>query len=112
MTPSLDEFSDVFVALADPSRRRILERLAWDGESTATMLAGDLPISRQAIVKHLAVLNRAQLVQVRRSGREARYSLRPGRLAATAEGIEAIASGWDQTLATLKRIAEDTRPPD
>lgn len=112
MTPSLDEFSDVFVALADPSRRNVLERLARDGESTATTLAEDLPISRQAIVKHLAVLDRAQLVQARRLGREARYSVRPGRLAATAEGIEAIASGWDHTLAALKRIAENTHPPD
>lgn len=112
MTPNLDEFGDVFVALADPSRRSVLERLARDGEGTATTLAEDLPISRQAIVKHLAVLDRAELVQVRRTGREARYSVLPGRLAATAEGIEAIASGWDHTFAALKRIAENTQPPD
>lgn len=111
MSSSLDQFEELFVALADPSRRAVLERLARDGEGTATTLAAELPISRQAIVKHLAQLDRAQLVESRREGREVRYTIRPARLAAAARGIEAIAAHWDRTLAALKRIAEETAPP-
>lgn len=109
MTRTLDEFGAVFTALADPNRRTVLERLALAGEGTATTIAEELPISRQAVVKHLAHLDRARLVQARRRGREVRYSVHPGRLAATAQGIEAIAAGWDRTLLALKRIAEE--PP-
>jgi len=109
MPGALDEFGDVFTALADPNRRIVLERLAIAGDGTATTIAEDLPISRQAVVKHLSHLDRARLVQAHRHGREVRYSVRPGRLAATAQGIEAIATGWDSTLAALKRIAEDTK---
>lgn len=110
MTPSLAEFADVFVALADPNRRSVLERLVLAGDGTATTLAVDLPFCRQAVVKHLAHLERAQLVQSQRRGREMRYHVQPGRLAATARGIDAIATGWDQKLAGLKRLAEDTNP--
>ena len=105
---TLDEFGDVFAALADPSRRLVLERLAAAGEGTATTLAGELPISRQAVVKHLAQLDRARLVHGHRQGREMRYSIRPDRLAATAEHLEAIAASWDSTLAILKQIAEES----
>jgi DNA-binding transcriptional ArsR family regulator len=102
----LDDLDDVFAALADPSRRIVLERLARAGEGTATSLAAELPISRQAVVKHLARLDRAKLVRARRSGREVRYCVQPERLAATAQHLEAIAAGWDRTLAELKRLAE------
>ena len=108
MTGTLDEFDDVFAALADPSRRSVLERLAQAGEGTATTIAAGLPISRQAVVKHLARLDRARLVQSRRSGREVRYSVQPERLLSTAQAIEEIAAGWDRTLAELKRVAEET----
>lgn len=109
---SLDDFDDVLTALADPSRRAVLERLARSDAETATSLATELPISRQAVVKHLALLDRARLVESRRVGREVRYSLRPGRLAAAAQGIEAIAASWDRTLTALKRMAEETASPD
>ena len=113
MTPgTLDEFGDVFAALADPSRRIVLERLALAGEGTATTLAQDLPISRQAVVKHLAQLDRARLVRARRQGREMRYSVQPARLAAAAQRIEAIAASWDNTLLALKQIAEATEAAD
>ena len=70
---SLDEFDDVHAALADPSRRAVLTRLARDGEGTATTIAAGLPISRQAVIKHLAALDRARLVRARRQGREVRW---------------------------------------
>ena len=63
MTRSLDEFADIFAALADSNRRSVLEHLVDAGEGTATTLAVDLPFSRQAVVKHLAHLERAQLVR-------------------------------------------------
>ena len=103
----LDEFDDVFAALADPNRRAVLARIVQAGEATATTLAEELPISRQAVIKHLNLLEDAGLVTARRSGREVRYHVNIGRLAATAQGIGTIAAGWDQTLLALKRVAED-----
>lgn len=101
----LAAFGDVFAALADPNRRTVLERVAA-GEATATEIARGLPISRQAVLKHLVLLDRAGLVTARRAGREVRYRLLPGRLAATAHGLDAIAAGWDDALAAVKRAAE------
>lgn len=112
MNQSLEEFDAVFAALADPSRRAVLERLAGAGEGTATTLAAELPISRQAVVKHLAQLDKARLVRARRQGREVRYSVLPDRLMSTAQSIEAIAAGWDRTLVDLKRAAEETSAPN
>jgi DNA-binding transcriptional ArsR family regulator len=98
---------NVLVALADPTRRRLLDLLADDGEATATTLAGRLPVSRQAVVKHLAVLDAAGLVTGRRVGREARYAVRPAALDATARWMTSLAAEWDRRLATIKRVAEE-----
>ena len=96
----------VFAALADPTRRQLLDLLGAEGELTATTLAERLPISRQAVVKHLAVLDAAGLVSGSRVGREVRYSVRPAALNATARWMDALALDWDRRLATIKRIAE------
>jgi DNA-binding transcriptional ArsR family regulator len=98
---------DLFAALADPTRWRVLNLLAERGEATATTLAGELPVSRVAVVKHLAVLDRAGLVEGRRRGREVRYTVRPERLDATARRLSAIAARWDARLAAIKRLAEE-----
>lgn len=97
---------EVFAALADPTRWRVLSLLAARGEGTATSLAAELPVSRPAVIKHLNVLDRAGLVQGRRSGREVRFSVRPARLDDTARWLSAIAHEWDTRLAAIKRIAE------
>jgi DNA-binding transcriptional ArsR family regulator len=97
---------EIFAALADPTRWRVLTLLAERGEATATTLAGDLPVSRVAVIKHLGVLDRAGLVQSRRQGREVRYTVRPERLTATARQLNAIAGEWDARLAAIKRLAE------
>lgn len=96
----------VFVALADPTRRKLLDLLAAQGEVTATTLADGLPVSRQAVVKHLAVLDAAGLVTGRRAGREVRYAVRPAALEATARWLATLAADWDRRLATVKRLAE------
>src|ERR671936_1295127 len=70
----------VFAALADRTRRRVLRLVAERGPASATRLERDLPVTRQAIVKHLAVLNRAGLVTGQRTGQEGRYALLPGSL--------------------------------
>jgi DNA-binding transcriptional ArsR family regulator len=98
--------SDVFAALADPTRWRVLSLLAARGEGTATTLAADLPVSRPAVIKHLNVLEGAGLVQGRRSGREVRFTVRPERLEVTAQWLAAVAWEWDARLAAIKRIAE------
>jgi DNA-binding transcriptional ArsR family regulator len=97
----------VFAALADPTRWRVLSLLAERGEASATALAGELPVSRVAVVKHLAVLDRAGLVQARRQGREVRYSVRTEPLGETARWMADLASQWDARLAAIKRMAED-----
>lgn len=109
-----DSVSEVLSALADPTRRRILDALAAHGEATATVLATELPVSRQAIVKHLAVLTRAGLVTGHREGREARYQVLPARLGVTARWMDRVAAEWDGRLSAIKRLAEapdaDTEP--
>jgi DNA-binding transcriptional ArsR family regulator len=101
----------VMAALADPTRWRVLNLLAERGEATATTLAGELPVSRVAVVKHLAVLDRAGLVDSRRQGREVRYSVRTEQLDATARWMAGLAAEWGQRLAAIKRLAEGDAPP-
>jgi|SRR5688572_19064919 DNA-binding transcriptional ArsR family regulator len=103
MTEGVDE---VLAALADPTRRQLLDALAARGAATATTLATDVPVTRQAIVKHLTVLHRAGLVDSGRQGREVRYTVRSDRLTATAQWMTDLAAQWDTRLAAIKRIAE------
>ena len=83
---------DVFTALADPTRRRVLDLLAEHGHGTATTLAAELPVSRPAVIKHLAVLDRAGLVSSQRHGREVRYVVRPEPLQETAAWMARLAA--------------------
>ena len=85
----------------------MLALLAERGQGTATSLAGELPVSRVAVVKHLAVLDRAGLVESRRAGREVLYSVRTQQLDATARWMAGLASQWDARLAAIKRMAEE-----
>jgi DNA-binding transcriptional ArsR family regulator len=96
------EAEPVLIALADPIRRRILDTLAAAGAATATGLAAGLPVSRQAVMKHLAMLDRAGLVSVQRRGREMQYRRRPGPAAGTATWLAGRAAGWEQRLAAIR----------
>lgn len=106
MTDHARGIDNVLTALADPTRRRVLDTVAAHGEATATVVAAELPVSRQAVVKHLALLDRAGLVAARREGREVRYVVRPERLDATAQWMAERAAEWDARLETIKRLAE------
>jgi DNA-binding transcriptional ArsR family regulator len=97
---------EVLGALADPTRRDLLEQLSAHGYATATMLAEELPISRQAVVQHLAVLDAVGLVQGQRFGRERRFVVCPQRLSEAARWMDLLAARWDQRLAVIRQLAE------
>jgi ArsR family transcriptional regulator, cadmium/lead-responsive transcriptional repressor len=92
---------DVFGALADPTRREVLRSLALEPGLTASRLAGELPMTRQAVSKHLTALSGAGLVQARREGRETRYTLTPAPLAGAIEWMAEVGAEWDARLARL-----------
>jgi DNA-binding transcriptional ArsR family regulator len=97
----------VFAALADPTRRRVLRLVAERGPTSATLLERELPVTRQAIVKHLVVLSRAGLVTGQRAGQEVRYALVPEPLGEVSEWIAEIGLRWDERLARLRRVVLD-----
>jgi DNA-binding transcriptional ArsR family regulator len=101
------EHGQLFAALADPTRRQVLDLLAARGEGSASALAAAMPVSRPAVIKHLAVLDRAGLVESRREGREVLFSVRPEPLESAARWMAAVAAEWDARLAALKRLAEE-----
>jgi DNA-binding transcriptional ArsR family regulator len=92
----------VFAALADPSRRFVLERLAR-GSASQSELAGELPVTRQAVAKHLATLRDAGLVHAERHGRETRYELDSAPLGDAAAWLERVGGEWDERLVALAR---------
>ena len=94
----------VFAALADPTRRHLVEALAAEPGATATRLAADLPISRQAVAKHLTTLGAAGLISSRRSGREIKFELQARPLADAAGWIAAVGSEWDGRLERLRGL--------
>jgi DNA-binding transcriptional ArsR family regulator len=93
----------LFGALADPTRRQLLERLIHDGPHTATMLAVGSPLTRQAIVKHLQALTAAGLVASERCGREVRYRATTAPLADVVEWLRGASDGWDRRASRLRR---------
>lgn len=102
----------VFAALADPTRRWLLRRLSEGGPQTATDLAAELPITRQAVTKHLAALAAADLVAARRQGREQRYEITPEPLHDAAAWVAEVGARWDGRLARLqRRLASERSEP-
>ena len=97
----------VFSALADPTRREVVRSLATEPGLTASHLAGELPMTRQAVSKHLHALSGAGLVQAHREGRETRYTLTPAPLAEAIEWMTAVGAQWDERLARLAHRASD-----
>jgi DNA-binding transcriptional ArsR family regulator len=95
----------VFAALGDETRWSILVALG-EGDASASALAGRLPVTRQAIAKHLAVLEEVGLVESFRVGRELRYRVLGSQLSETARSLDLLGAEWDRRLAAIKQIAE------
>ena len=104
MTP--ESADELWSAIGDPSRRRVLDLLVRRGEASASWLAGQVPFSRQAVSKHLAVLEQAGLVSRRKQGREVLYQVDAERLDQATRAMAELASQWDRRLNTIKRLAE------
>jgi DNA-binding transcriptional ArsR family regulator len=99
----------VFQALADPTRRTLLRTLSASGPSTLTELSSVVPMSRQAVSKHLALLQDAGLVVARGEVRGRRYEFTPAPLADALGWMVDVGAGWDERLARLKRQVEARR---
>ena len=97
---------DLWSAIGDPTRRRMLDLLLLDGDGTATTLSEQLPVTRQAVAKHLAVLDRVELVRGTPIGREKRYRVDETQLARAVAQLASVGSAWDARLQRIKRIAE------
>jgi ArsR family transcriptional regulator, cadmium/lead-responsive transcriptional repressor len=106
MTPATIEEDRLWAAIGEPSRRHLLDLLLEHGEATPTTLASELPFSRQAVAKHLTVLDGVGLVRARRQGREVRYTVQSERLAEAARVMLRVADDWDGRLNAIKTIAE------
>lgn len=97
---------DVWAAIGDPTRRRLLDLLLAVGSGTATSLSGHLPVTRQAVAKHLGVLERAELVVPRKDGREVRYVINEAQFARAVGQLASVGAAWDARLRRIKAIAE------
>ena len=98
-----DRAGAVFGALSDPTRRALLTTIAAHPAATATELASQLPISRQAVLKHLGALTEAGLLDRERSGREVRYRFTPAPLSDAVDWMTSVGGEWDERLALLRR---------
>ncbi|WP_033818018.1 metalloregulator ArsR/SmtB family transcription factor [Kitasatospora sp. MBT63] len=104
MSTAVDD--ELWSAIGDPTRRRMIDLLLSDGQGTATTLSAHLPITRQAVTKHLAVLDRVGLVRSAPSGREKRYHVDEAQLARAVAQLNAVGELWDARLRRIKTLAE------
>ncbi|CAN5427399.1 metalloregulator ArsR/SmtB family transcription factor [soil metagenome] len=104
MSTAIDD--DLWSAVGDPTRRRMLDLLLAAGDGTATTLSDQLPVTRQAVAKHLAVLDRVGLVHVTPAGREMRYQVDSDQLARAVAQLTTVGATWDGRLRRIKQIAE------
>lgn len=104
MSTAVDD--DLWSAVGDPTRRRMIDLLLAEGGGTATTLSQQLPVTRQAVAKHLAVLDRAGLVHATPAGRERRYDVDEAQMARAVAQLTAVGAAWDARLRRIKRLAE------
>lgn len=97
---------DLWSAIGDPTRRSMIDLLLSDGPGTATSLSERLPVTRQAVAKHLAVLDRVGLVHGAPVGRERHFTVDEDQLSKAVAQLAAVGSAWDARLRRIKRIAE------
>ena len=104
MSVAIDD--DLWSAVGDPTRRRLLDLLLADGPASATSLSEQLPVTRQAVAKHLVVLDRVGLVHAASEGREKRYRVDERQLARAVAQLSAVGAAWDARLHRIKDLAE------
>jgi DNA-binding transcriptional ArsR family regulator len=97
---------DLWSAIGDPTRRRMLDLLLSEGSGTATSLSEHLPVTRQAVAKHLAVLDRVGLVHAQNAGREKQFRVDEAQLARAVAQLADVGNAWDARLRRIRRIAE------
>jgi len=97
---------DLWSAVGDPTRRRMLDLLLSEGSGTATSLSERLPVTRQAVAKHLTVLDRVGLVHAATAGRERQFRVDEAQLARAIAQLAEVGAAWDSRLQRIKRIAE------
>jgi DNA-binding transcriptional ArsR family regulator len=103
---TIDPADDLWAAIADPSRRRVLDLLVQRVEASASSLADEVPFSRQAVSKHLVALEDVGLIGRRKHGREVLYRVHADRLDEATTAMVEVARRWDRRLAAIKRLAE------
>jgi DNA-binding transcriptional ArsR family regulator len=104
MTAQVDD--ELWSAIADPSRLRVLDLLVTNGDVSASWLAGHVPFTRQAVSKHLVVLEHVGLISRHKQGREVLYQVEADRLDQATRALSEVASQWERRLAAIKRLAE------
>lgn len=104
MSSAIDD--DLWSAVGDPTRRRMLDLLLAEGPGTATSLSEHLPVTRQAVAKHLGVLDRNGLVHAVPTGRERRYTVDEAQLARAVAQLADVGAAWDARLRRIKKLAE------
>jgi len=104
MTNRVDD--ELWSAIGDPTRRQMLDLLLTAGSGTSTSLSARLPVSRQAVAKHLAMLDRAGLVHGQTAGRERHYRIDEEQFARALAQLNAVCTAWDGRLQRIKRLAE------
>ena len=97
---------DLWSAIGDPTRRRLLDLLLAAGSGTATSLSAQMPVTRQAVAKHLGVLERAELVVPRKDGREVHFVVNEAQFARAVKQLASVGAAWDARLRRIKTIAE------
>jgi DNA-binding transcriptional ArsR family regulator len=105
MSVAVDD--ELWSAVGEPIRRRLLDLLLADGVGTPTSLSQQLPVTRQAVTKHLHVLSHAGLVHATPAGRERRYTVDEAQLALAVRQLNAVGKAWDLRMSRIKRIAEE-----
>jgi ArsR family transcriptional regulator, cadmium/lead-responsive transcriptional repressor len=103
--PALTD-DELWSAIGDPSRRRVLDLLVSNSDVSASWLAGRVPFSRQAVSKHLVVLEQAGLISRRKQGREILYRVEADRIDQATQIMADLAAQWDRRLTTIKQLAE------
>jgi len=107
MSAAIDD--ELWSAIGDPTRRRVLDLLLAAGPGTATALSDELPVTRQAVAKHLGVLDRVGLVHATPAGRETRYRIDEAQFARAVAQLNAVGNTWDARLRRIKEIAESIK---